>query len=97
MCDKRLATIFGYLKATSSYTQRFKIRANSLQSLAITCFADSDLSGSDDNARSTSGVILLINDGFGGDLAVGFHSKRQHSTSTSTAEAEIVALNEAVK
>jgi hypothetical protein len=97
MSDIRLAAIYGYLKSTSSFTQKAKIRSGSLSTLAISCFADSDLGGSDDNGRSTSGGILFINDGFGGDMAVGFHSKRQHSTSTSTAEAELVSLGEAVK
>ena len=55
--------------------------------LMLSAFSDADWGSKKDNRRSTSGVMVMIN-----NSPVIFNSKRQGSVSLSTAEAEYVAL-----
>jgi len=97
MADKRLTAIFSYINNTAEYSMKYRLKKGSLDTLRLLCFADADLGGSDETARSTSGAAIFLSDGCGGDLLVAHWSKRQHSTSTSTAESELVSMNVMVK
>jgi hypothetical protein len=58
----------------------------------LVCYTDSDWAGDRSDRRSTGGYVFLL---LGG--AVSWKSKKQGVVATSTAEAEYVALSEAVK
>ncbi|XP_071037895.1 uncharacterized protein [Parasteatoda tepidariorum] len=58
----------------------------------LECFSDADFGGCTKTGRSTSGVLVLHAGG-----AISWLSQRQTMVAISTAEAEIVAANEATK
>ncbi|XP_051133267.1 secreted RxLR effector protein 161-like [Andrographis paniculata] len=55
-------------------------------------FTDNDWAGSQDDRKSTSGYIFCL-----GSKAISWSSKKQNSVAMSSAEAEYIAANEAVR
>ncbi|XP_022008513.1 uncharacterized mitochondrial protein AtMg00810-like [Helianthus annuus] len=74
-----LKRILRYLKGTSEHV--FHIRPS--PSLKITAYSDADWEGCPDSRRSTSGYCVFL-----GENLISWPSKRQHTVSRSSAEAE---------
>ncbi|KAI0993879.1 hypothetical protein K3495_g14305 [Podosphaera aphanis] len=87
--------VFRYLKGSMDYciTYSFGLPSGELlQTEKLTMYSDSDFAGDIVTRRSVSGYIVMLGGG-----PVCWQSRRQKSVSTSTAEAEYVALFEAAK
>ena len=80
--------IFAYLAATASKGPTYRRSAT----LNLEGYVDSDFAGCPDTRKSTTGWIFLL-----GGTAISWKSKRQTINTTSTCEAEYVALSEAAK
>ena len=81
--------IMSYLKETADFGIRFVGGTNDG---TLRAFSDADYAGDVDTRRSTTGYILLLNNG-----PIGWTSRRQQCTTLSTTEAEYVAACEATK
>ncbi|KAI0999619.1 Retrovirus-related Pol polyprotein from transposon TNT 1-94 [Podosphaera aphanis] len=87
--------VFRNLKGTADYTITYcfgPLFSEPLQSAKIVMYSDSDYAGDVVTRRSVSGYVVMLDGG-----PVCWQSKQQKSVSTSTAEAEYVALSEAAK
>ena len=62
------------------------------QSLKLSAFSDADWAGNQEDRRSISGFVAMIN-----GAAISWSSKKQSSMATSSTEAEYMALSHAVK
>jgi transposase InsO family protein len=79
--------ILRYLLGTTNLAIMYQNTGNH----AVFGYADADYAGNDDNRRSTSGSIFLL-----ANAPIAWSSKRQPTTTLSTAEAEFIALGSAV-
>ena len=77
--------VLRYLKSTAAHGICYRSKPGDLK---LSAFCDADWGSDKDNRRSTSGVMVMIN-----DSPVIFKSKLRNSVSLSTAEAEYVALS----
>ena len=87
--------VLRYLNGTKNYSINYSfgpISSSLTQELKTTLYSDSDFAADITDRRSVSGYILMLG---GGPIC--WQSRRQKSVSTSTAEAEYVALFEASK
>jgi len=84
--------VMRYLGQTSHFSLVFGSNKIDTGNSGITAFSDSDWAECRDTRRSTSGGLILLN----GDI-VHWFSRRQKSVSSSSAEAEYVALFETGK
>lgn len=75
--------IFRYLKGTKDYKLKFCKNANT----NIIGFSDADWANDQDSRKSITGSVFL-----GNGAAISWYSKRQHTVTLSTVEAEYVAL-----
>ena len=80
--------IFRYLKGTTSYGISF----TKGKDLKLLGYADADYAGDLDSRKSTSGYVFFLN-----GAPVSCSSKAQATVAQSTAEAEYVAANDAVR
>ena len=80
--------IFRYLKGTVNLALKYE----QSDSGALIGFSDSDWAGDQDDRRSTTGNMFLLNGG-----PVSWLSKKQVTVALSTAEAEYVALSQAAQ
>lgn len=81
--------IFAYLKGTSDHGLRYTIDGN-IEPTVL--FSDSDWAGDLDGRLSTNGMVAI----FGG-AAISYNSSKQSCVARSSAEAELIALDECVK
>lgn len=81
--------ILAYLKGTADYGICF---IGSTNNSLLSTFSDADYAGDLDSRRSTTGYLLMLNQG-----PVAWTSRRQQCTTLSTTEAEYVAACEATK
>ncbi|KIW90700.1 uncharacterized protein Z519_08483 [Cladophialophora bantiana CBS 173.52] len=81
--------IFAYVKNTISLGLKIQL---STTALTLEGYVDSDFAGCVDTRKSTTGWIFFL-----GGSAISWKSKRQTITTTSTCEAEYVALDNAAK
>ena len=94
-CDKRLERLMAYIDA--SLKGRFiGFIGDKLEDLTLTAFADADFAGDRKDCKSTSGGFLCLT-GPRSFFPLVAYSKKQGGTSTSTPEAELVALADFVK
>ena len=94
-CEHHLSAaqrILRYLNQTSNYSLKFGGQGLDLNTSGISAFSDSDWAECKETRRSTSGCLVVYN----GDV-VHWFSRRQKAVTTSSAEAEYVALFEASK
>ena len=84
-----LKGLIRYLRQTKDYAIRFSASVNYTK---LTGYADADFAIDKTDRKSTYGVIFFLAGG-----AVSWSSKKQHSVSTSTTEAEYIALSHAAK
>lgn len=82
--------IFAYLKGTADYGITFSSYKQGQN--VLVSYSDSDYAGDVSTRRSTTGYILMLNNG-----PVTWCSQRQKCTSLSTTEAEYVAMCETAK
>ena len=79
--------VFRYLKGTSDYAIMYDGRSRKIEG-----FSDADWVGDQDERRSTTGYVFVINGG-----AVTWLSKRQQTVALSSTEAEYMALAHTAK
>jgi len=97
--DRRLMRLLEHLSTTRDHSLTYKFkRAYKTKDLYIKGFCDSDHGGCPHTGRSTSGWLAFLADEDTGDLLalLDWGSKRQGRASASTAEAELVALADAM-
>ena len=80
--------ILRYLKGTVNFALKYE----QSDSGALIGFSDADWAGDQDDRRSTTGNVFLLNGG-----AVSWLSKKQATVALSTAEAEYIALSQAAQ
>jgi len=86
-----------YVKATLGYRMRAEVsKKASPKDVSLRLFAHADFAGDLENAKSTSGVFLCLS-GPGVFAPLAAVSKKQTCVSHSTPEAELVALNLALR
>ena len=81
---KAAIRVLKYLKITATKGIRYQGNQGKIQ---LSAYSDADWASNKDDRRSTSGIMIMIN-----NSPVIFKSKLQGSVSLSTAEAEYVAL-----
>ncbi|XP_021995350.1 uncharacterized mitochondrial protein AtMg00810-like [Helianthus annuus] len=82
-----LKRILGYLQGTITHG----LRLSATSSTSLTAYSDADWGGCPDSRRSTSGYCVFL-----GDNLISWSSKRQHTISRSSAEAEYRGVANAV-
>ncbi|KAA8490617.1 Retrovirus-related Pol polyprotein from transposon TNT 1-94 [Porphyridium purpureum] len=90
--DRALDEIVGYLKKHADVCLQYDIPATGSRDVRLHAWADADFSA----PSSTSGAVLFISNGRCRHL-VDWTSRRQRRVSTSTTEAELVALHDAAQ
>ena len=93
--DKCLIRLLSYVKG-SLRLRLWSWNSSEPSTVQVHVFADADFAGCPQTQRSTSGVAVQLG-GPSALLPVVFYSKRQQCVSHSTAEAEIVALDSALR
>ena len=93
--DKSLLRLLSYVKGTLSLRQ-WAWHHSQAEALQVHVFADADFAGCPQSQRSTTGVSVQVGSARS-LLPVISYSKRQQCVSHSTAEAEIVALDSAIR
>lgn len=81
--------IFSYLAGTTHHGISF---SGSMEKNSLLAYTDSDYAGDVDNRKSTTGYVIMLNNG-----PSAWCSKRQQCTTLSTTEAEYVAACESAK
>ena len=94
-CDKMVHRLVGYMKHSLALRMMGWI-GDPLSKLSPHLFADADFAGFIDSLRSTSGTILFLRGHFTSFPIVDY-SKRQGCVSHSTPEAELVAMDFALR
>ena len=94
-CDRQLHRLVCYINSTLKLRLTGYI-GDSSENLQLSVYADADFAGCKQTARSTNGVFLAIT-GENSFFPIAAVSKRQSCVSHSTAEAEIVAADLAVR
>jgi len=89
-CDRQLARLMGYLKATTDYTLVGTVN-DAPEDLHLRLFVDADFAGDREDAYSTSGGWLVLA-GPRTYFPLCWVSKKQTAVSRSTTEAEVVSL-----
>jgi hypothetical protein len=101
--DVALGRIFGYLADTLNLGLVYRAAKEVEYSMSsadiyVRACSDADLAGCLDTARSTSGWLVFVDAPGGGGTSslVDWSSRRQTAVAKSTAEAEIIAINDCV-
>ena len=94
-CDRKLFRIIKYMNGSTAWRQIGFI-GDSADELQLALFSDADFAGDKATLRSTSGVFLALY-GPHSFFPLSSQSKKQTVVSHSTAEAEIVAADHAVR
>jgi transposase InsO family protein len=84
-----LKRIFMYLKNTQHLGITY---CKGAQNNVLVAYSDADFAGDVETRRSTSGFVLILNNG-----AISWFTRRQRCTSLSTTESEYVAASEATR
>ena len=93
--DAKLHRLVSYINASKGMRQVGFI-GDTADKLSLALYADSDLAGDRRDCKSTSGIFLVLV-GPHTFYPLGAISKKQTATSHSSPEAELVALNQAIK
>ena len=80
---KAIKHLLRYLQGTPNFGIKYTNDSNDM-----TAYADADFGGDRDDRKSTSGFVIMKNNG-----PISWKSKKQTVTAQSTAEAELIALN----
>lgn len=83
--------IIRYMRATSEYGIRYN-NNNSDSKVTVSAYCDSDWAGDKSDRRSTTGYCVYVNDNL-----ISWNTKKQQTVALSSAEAELMAITEAVK
>ena len=94
-CDRRLHRLISYINSTLELRLTGYVGDNPSE-VSLALYSDADFAGCKNTARSTTGVFLALV-GPNTFVPLAAVSKRQSCVSHSTAEAEIVAANTAVR
>jgi hypothetical protein len=94
-CDKKLYKLVCYINSTLDYVLKGSVH-DPLDKLSLKLFADADFAGCEKTARSTSGVFLCLV-GPNTFMPLAAISKKQSCVSHSTPEAELVAVDLALR
>ena len=94
-CDRRLHRLISYINSTLELRLTGYVGDNPSE-VSLALYSDADFAGCKNTARSTTGVFLALV-GPNTFVPLAAVSKRQTCVSHSTAEAEIVAANTAVR
>ncbi len=94
-CDRRLHMLVSYINSTADFVQRAYV-GDQIGTEVLTLFCDADFAGDRGDSKSTSGVFVAIA-GPTCFVPVACLSKKQGCVSTSTCEAEIVAMAAGLK
>jgi len=86
-----------YVAGTLDMQQENFVHVDHGVGVELHVYADADLAGSSDSAKSTSGGLLELVSQGGTSVVLEYWSKRQTSTSHSTTEAECVAMSKAIR
>ena len=95
--DRQLIHLMSYVESTLAMRQDNFVIADGGANMQLHVYADADLAGSSDSAKSTSGGLLEMFSPEGTSVVLDCWSKRQTSTSHSTTEAECVAMSKAIR
>jgi hypothetical protein len=90
----KLVKLFEAVLGCADFTLSGIVEHFDMSSLCLEMFADANLAGSETSARSTSGgVVFVVSPSGQTRFPLGWLCQRQTSTSTSTAESEVVSLS----
>ena len=96
--DAQLIRRYAYLDTTGPIALRAELSPGDLDEVQLVMWSDADWVGDPEDTKSTFGLLLeLMKPNNGRRWPISWSVKRQGSTSSSTAEAETVALCRAVK
>ena len=94
LADLKLVKLFEAVLGCADFTLSGIVEHFDMSSLCLEMFADANLAGSETSARSTSGgVVFVVSPSGQTRFPLGWLCQRQTSTSTSTAESEVVSLS----
>jgi hypothetical protein len=93
--DMRMERLYSYIAATVSHSLVGRVKKGSIPKLRS--WVDSDWGGCEKTARSTSGSWLELVYEDGVTFPVDYGSARQTATSSSSTEAEVVALSKVMR
>jgi hypothetical protein len=88
--EKCMKTLMRYLRSTIDLQIRYGPYGRSAD--RVLGFSDADYAGDRNDRKSTSGMIFILGGG-----AISWRSRKQHAVSTSTTEAEYIALSTGAK
>ncbi len=94
-CDRRLLRLTMYINNTVEQ-KAIAFTGESMDSCQLAVFCDADLASDHEDSKSTSGIWIAIVGEYTYGPLVAF-SKRQGATSHSTSEAELIAVELAVR
>ena len=95
VCDRKLHRLMSYINC-SSVVRMFGWVGDSLKDVGVTLYSDADFAGDQTTMRSTTGVFLCLR-GRNTFMPLAGTSKKQTCVSHSTPEAEIVAMDHAIR
>ena len=96
--DAMLIRLFFYLDSAGPVALVAQLSVDDLEHVRLTLWSDADLAGDPEDSKSTSGMLLeLENIQSGARWPISWGVKRQGATAGSTAEAETVALCTSLK
>ena len=96
--DAALIRLYAYLDSVGPIALHSEFSPDDLQDVQLVMWSDADWCGDSEDTKSTSGLLLeLLNPFTGRRWPISWSVRRQGSASSSTAEAETVALSHATK
>ena len=96
--DAALTRLYAYLESAGPLALHSELSPDDLQDVQLVMWSDADWCGDSEDTKLTSGLFLeLLNPFTGRRWPISWAVRRQGSTSSSTAEAETVALSYATK
>ena len=91
--DAALTRLYAYLESAGPLALHSELSPDDLQDVQLVMWSDADWCGESEDTKSTSGLLLeLLNPFTGRRWPISWAVRRQGSTSSSTAEAETVAM-----
>ena len=91
--DRKLVRLMAYAANSTDHALHGSLHFEDRDHLKLVAWPDADLCGDDMSSRSTSGFYLEIVGQNGRTFPLTWGSKRQSSTASHTAEAELVSLS----
>ena len=96
--DRQFISLYVYLESIGKILLFAELSPADLHDVQLLLWSDADWRGDPEDTKSTSGLLIeLYNPNTRRRWPIGWNVRRQGSTSSSTAEAETVALSFAVK